>query len=379
MRVLTVFGTRPESIKMAPVVKALKEGDGFECSVCVTAQHRQMLDQVLELFGIKPDYDMDLMTPNQDLFDITSKSLLGIRDVLHAEKPDIVLVQGDTTTCFSGALAAFYENIPVGHIEAGLRTGDLRAPFPEEANRLLTTRLSRLHFAPTQRAHDNLVNEGIPDAHIRVTGNTVVDALLDVNRTVKNLPLDHWQKIFGNALCDQLAGDYNRRILVTGHRRENFGKGFTDLCNAIRHLAVTYPDWLFIYPVHLNPNVREPVYTIIGDCDNIHLVDPLDYAPFVWLMGNCDLVLTDSGGVQEEAPGLGKPVLVMRDVTERPEGIEAGTVKLVGTDTQKIIEGVESVLLDAEIYRTMSCAHNPYGDGKAAARIRKIISEYLSE
>lgn len=376
-KVLSIFGTRPEAIKMAPVIKALSDDSRFTSTVCVTAQHRQMLDQVLELFGIVPEFDMDLMTHNQDLFDVTAKSLLGVRDVLREVKPDVVLVQGDTTTCFSGALAAFYENIPVGHIEAGLRTGNLRAPFPEEANRVLTSRLASLHFPPTQLARENLLGEGVPDGNIRVTGNTVIDALLDVRERVGKFGPDHWQGIFGADLNGRLLNADAKKVLITGHRRENFGKGFTDLCSAIRKLSTDHPDWLFIYPVHLNPNVREPVYSIIGDCKNIHLIEPLDYAPFVWLMDHCDLVLTDSGGIQEEAPGLGKPVLVMRDVTERPEGIEAGTVKLVGTDTVKIIQGVESVLTDDTVYRSMSCAHNPYGDGKAAGRILDSLIEYF--
>lgn len=376
VHVLTVFGTRPEAIKMAPVIKALKSDDRFVCTVCVTAQHRQMLDQVLALFEIEPDHDLDMMTHNQDLFDVTAKSLLGMRDVLRKEKPDVVLVQGDTTTCFSGALAAFYENIPVGHIEAGLRTGNLRAPFPEEANRLLTTRLSALHFAPTKGSRENLLREGIPEEQVWVTGNTVVDALFDVKKIVDGLSPDYWQGVFGSSLYDQLASGYANRVLITGHRRENFGQGFTDLCTAVHHLASQHPEWLFIYPVHLNPNVREPVYSIIGDCENIRLIEPLDYAPFVWLMSQCDLVLTDSGGVQEEAPSLGKPVLVMRDVTERPEGVDAGTVVLVGTDTQKIIEGVENVLENEAVYQAMSCAHNPYGDGKAARRILEVLSEH---
>jgi UDP-N-acetylglucosamine 2-epimerase (non-hydrolysing) len=375
-KILSIFGTRPEAIKMAPVIKALGNDSRFTSTVCVTAQHRQMLDQVLELFGIVPDFDMDLMTHNQDLFDVTAKSLLGIRDVLRKVKPDVVLVQGDTTTCFSGALAAFYNDVPVGHIEAGLRTGNLRAPFPEEANRVLTTRLASLHFPPTQQARENLLGEGISDENIWVTGNTVIDALLDVRKRVEEPAPGHWQGIFGADLYERLVNSGAKRILITGHRRENFGKGFTDLCNAIRQLASTHPDWLFIYPVHLNPNVREPVYSIIGDCENIRLIEPQDYAPFVWLMDHCDLVLTDSGGIQEEAPGLGKPVLVMRDVTERPEGIEAGTVRLVGTDTGKIIQGVESVLMDDVVYQSMSCAHNPYGDGKAASRILEALSEY---
>jgi len=374
LRVLAIFGTRPEAIKMAPVVRTLNDSDGFSCKICVTAQHRQMLDQVLELFELTPDYDLDLMTPNQDLFDITARSLLGIRDVLRQEKPDVVLVQGDTTTCFSGALAAFYENIPVGHIEAGLRTGNLRAPFPEEANRLLTSRLSSLHFAPTKKSRDNLLHEGISDDHIWVTGNTVIDALLDVREKIAAMPAGHLH--LDSALVEKLINGGQKRILITGHRRENFGKGFIDLCNAIRTLAQAHPDWIFVYPVHLNPNVRKPVFEILGESTNVHLIEPLDYAPFVWMMDHCDIVLTDSGGVQEEAPGLGKPVLVMRDVTERPEGVDAGTVRLVGTDKNRIVEGVELILTDKEVYEAMACAHNPYGDGKAAMRIRDVLFEF---
>lgn len=359
---------------MAPVVKIINEGDDLSCKVCVTGQHREMLDQVLELFELTPDYDLDLMTPNQDLFDITAKSLLGVRDVLRQEQPDIVLVQGDTTTCFSASLAAFYENIPVGHIEAGLRTGNLRAPFPEEANRLLTSRLSRLHFAPTEKSRDNLLSEGISGEHIWVTGNTVIDALLDVRNRIASSP-DFDPGLDGD-LVMKLTDTHHKRILITGHRRENFGKGFIDLCQAILALAESHPDWVFVYPVHLNPNVRRPVFDILGGAANVYLIEPLDYAPFVWAMDHCDIVLTDSGGVQEEAPGLGKPVLVMRDVTERPEGVAAGTVRLVGTDKARIVDGVELILTDGNVYDAMACAHNPYGDGKAAVRIRDVLSEF---
>jgi len=373
-RILTVFGTRPEAIKVAPVVLGLASTEGIESQVCVTAQHRQMLDQVLELFRIKPDYDLDLMSPRQDLFDITSKSLLGLRDVYRQARPDIVLVHGDTTTCFAAALAAFYEEIPVGHIEAGLRTGNLRAPFPEEANRSLVGRLATYHFAPTEQARKNLLAEAIDDDRIWVTGNTVIDALLMVRDRVVGYPSSHWVKYFGESLHARITDRNRKLVLITGHRRENFGQGFINLCSAIRDLAQRHPDWDLVYPVHLNPNVREPVYKILGGLDNVILTEPADYAPFVWLMDASDLILTDSGGIQEEGPSLGKPVLVMRDVTERPEAVDAGTVILVGTDREKICAGVEKVLLNTDVYNAMSMAHNPYGDGRAVPRIIKALS-----
>ena len=368
-KVLTVFGTRPEAIKMAPVVLALQNSTDLESIVCVTAQHRQILDQVLNLFQIHPDYDLDLMAPNQDLFDITSKVLLGLRSVLREAKPDIVLVHGDTTTCFAAALAAFYENIKIGHIEAGLRTGDLRAPFPEEANRTLVGRITDYHFAPTALSKNNLLAEGVSESNIVVTGNTVIDALLIVRDKVTNLPQQQWQQFFGEKLY-QTVTDANRKlILITGHRRENFGQGFIDLCHAIKQLATNHSDWDLVYPVHLNPNVQKPVYEILNNLNNVYLIAPLDYQPFVWMMYQCDLILTDSGGIQEEGPSLGKPVLVMREVTERPEAIDAGTVVLVGTDKEKIVNGVEQVLTDQAVYVRMSKAHNPYGDGKACEKI----------
>ena len=354
---------------MAPVVLGLAQADGIQSKVCVTAQHREMLDQVLKLFEIKPDFDLDLMAPGQDLFDITSRSLLGLREVLRKEKPDVVLVHGDTTTCFSAALAAFYENIPVGHVEAGLRTGNMLAPFPEEANRSLVGRLASYHFAPTEGSRRNLLAENVPDSSIWVTGNTVIDALLIVRDRVKQLPAKHWQEHFGKALYDLIVDPSRKLILITGHRRENFGQGFIDLCSAIRDLANNHPDWDLIYPVHLNPNVRKPVYDILAGLHNVFLIEPQDYAPFVWMMDRCDLILTDSGGIQEEGPALGKPVLVMRNVTERPEAVDAGTVLLVGTNREKIVEGVEKVLLDKTVYEAMSHAHNPYGDGHAVPRI----------
>lgn len=373
LRVLTVFGTRPEAIKMAPVVLGLSNCEGIDASVCVTAQHRQMLDQVLDLFAIVPQYDLDLMTKGQDLFDITSRSLLGLRDVLRQVRPGLVLVHGDTTTCMTAALAAFYENIVVGHVEAGLRTGNLSAPFPEEANRVLVGRLATYHFAPTETARNNLLAESVPSECIYVTGNTVIDALLMVRDMVEKYPEAHWVDLFGDDLFARIVDPQRKLILITGHRRENFGQGFIDLCNAIRDIADAHPDWDLLYPVHLNPNVQGPVYNMLSSLPNVMLIDPLDYAPFVWLMNQCDLVLTDSGGIQEEAPALGKPVLVMRDVTERPEAVEMGTVVLVGTDRYKIVSNVERVLTDPALYQSMSQAHNPYGDGKAVSRIVDVI------
>ncbi|CCE24494.1 non-hydrolyzing UDP-N-acetylglucosamine 2-epimerase [Methylotuvimicrobium alcaliphilum] len=372
-KILTVFGTRPEAIKMAPVVLALQQAEGLESLVCVTAQHRQMLDQVLNLFDIKPDYDLDLMAPNQDLFDITSKVLLGLRDVLREAQPDIVLVHGDTTTCFAAGLAAFYQNIKLGHVEAGLRTGNLRAPFPEEANRTLVGRITDYHFAPTQSSKNNLLAEGVTEQNIVVTGNTVIDALLIVRDKVIGEPDSVWQEKFGETLFKTICDSSRKLILITGHRRENFGQGFIDLCNAIKELAQKHPDWDLIYPVHLNPNVQKPVYEILDRLDNVYLIAPLDYEPFVWIMNRSDLILTDSGGIQEEGPSLGKPVLVMREVTERPEAVDAGTVLLVGTDKEKIVSGVEKVLLDSDVYARMSKAHNPYGDGHACEKIIQTL------
>lgn len=373
LRVLSIFGTRPEAIKMAPVVLGLAQADGIESKVCVTAQHREMLDQVLDLFKIKPDHDLNLMAPGQDLFDITARSLLGLRDVLRQERPDVVLVHGDTTTCFAAALAAFYENIPVGHVEAGLRTGDLRAPFPEEANRSLVGRIASYHFAPTEGSRRNLLAESVNPDRIWVTGNTVIDALLMVRDMVSAYGDEHWREHFGAKLYARIIDPARKLILITGHRRENFGQGFIDLCSAIRDLANAHPDWDLLYPVHLNPNVRKPVYDILEGLDNVMLIEPEDYAPFVWLMDHSDMILTDSGGIQEEGPALGKPVLVMRNVTERPEAVEAGTVLLVGTDREKIVAGVERVLLDSTVYSAMSHAHNPYGDGHAVKRIIEAL------
>lgn len=372
LRVLSVLGTRPEAVKLAPVIKRLAATPGFETLVCATAQHRHMLDQVLALFGIEPDFDLDLMRPGQDLYDLTARVLTAMKPVMEQARPDMVLVQGDTTTCMAAALAAFYAGIPVGHVEAGLRTGDMSAPFPEEANRVLVSRLAALHFAPTARSRANLENEGIAPARIFVTGNTVIDALLSVREQAA-------QAAGAGALDPRRRDDWmagSRRILITGHRRESFGGGFENLCGAIRALAEKHPDWRFLYPVHLNPNVQEPVGRILGGLANVALTDPLEYLPFVWLMDSADVILTDSGGIQEEGPSLGKPVLVMRAVTERPEAVDAGTVMLVGTDTQRIVDGVESVLLDRALYARMARAHNPYGDGHAAQRIVDILSRW---
>lgn len=364
MKVLTVFGTRPEAIKMAPLVLALENDARIEAKVCVTAQHREMLDQVLDLFQITPDYDLNIMKAGQDLYDITSKILLGLRDVLDEFKPDWVLVHGDTTTTFAASMAAFYKQIKVGHVEAGLRTGNLYSPWPEEANRTLTGVLTAKHFAPTQASAENLLREHVSKNAIFVTGNTVIDALLQVKNNV--LPKVDVQQQLTEKFADILDKPY---VLITGHRRESFGGGFERICQSISSLASKYPDYYFVYPVHLNPNVQEPVKRLLADKSNVKLIDPQDYLPFVFLMNQAYLILTDSGGVQEEAPSLGKPVLVMRDTTERPEAVAAGTVKLVGTDSEKIIAAVSELIDNKETYTQMSFAHNPYGDGKACERI----------
>lgn len=368
-KILLVFGTRPEAIKMAPLVKALqKDAEHFETKVCVTAQHRQMLDQVLEVFEITPEYDLNIMAPNQDLYDITSKVLLGLRDVLKDFRPDVVLVHGDTTTSMAASLAAFYQQIPVGHVEAGLRTYNMLSPWPEEMNRQVTDRICTYYFAPTEKSRQNLLRECIDDKKIFVTGNTVIDALLmavdiiDGKAGVKE------------QLHEELRAkgyDVGERpyILVTGHRRENFGDGFLHICRAIKEIAAMHPDMDIVYPVHLNPNVQKPVYELLSGLENVYLISPLDYLPFIYAMQHSTLLLTDSGGVQEEAPSLGKPVLVMRDTTERPEAVEAGTVKLVGTDAAAIVSNVTELLRNKEMYRQMSETHNPYGDGKACQRI----------
>lgn len=372
-KILTVFGTRPEAIKMAPVVLALQQSTVVESRICVTAQHREMLDQVIQLFDIVPDYDLNLMRPNQDLYDITAHILTGIRDVLKDYQPDLVLVHGDTTTCFAAGLAAFYQQIPVGHVEAGLRTGDMSAPFPEEANRSLIGRLAHWHFAPTASSKQNLLRENISDQSIVVTGNTVIDALLWVKSRLSNYEDSVWRSAIGDSVFERLADPSRQLVLITGHRRENFGQGFIDLCTAIKTLAKAHPQWEFVYPVHLNPNVQKPVFEILSGLENVSLIAPQDYLPFAWLMNRSSMILTDSGGIQEEAPSLGKPVLVMRNVTERPEAVDAGTVRLVGTDGAEIVHHVEQVMTDDAVYQTMSKAHNPYGDGKAANRIVEAI------
>jgi UDP-N-acetylglucosamine 2-epimerase (non-hydrolysing) len=369
MKILVVFGTRPEAIKMAPLVHALKANSDFQTQVCVTAQHREMLDQVLELFNIAADYDLNLMRPGQDLYDVTSSVLLGMRDVLRQAAPDAVLVHGDTTTASAAAIAGFYAGIPVGHVEAGLRTHNLRSPFPEEFNRQLVSKLARWHFAPTQSSRNNLLAEGISDSAIYVTGNTVIDALF---WTLKRIDQERTRRAeLQSRLSKDLRFNWQSEpfVLITGHRRENFGDGFLAICTAIKELAAQHPETHFVYPVHLNPNVRKPVFELIADVHNIHLIEPLEYEPFIYLLKHCYLVLTDSGGLQEEAPSLGKPVLVMRDVTERPEAVDAGTVKLVGANTLNIVREVSRLLADSHAYKTMSMAHNPYGDGQAAARI----------
>lgn len=373
IKVLTIFGTRPEAIKMAPLVKALEADGRFDSRVCVTAQHRQMLDQVLDLFRIRPDHDLDIMKPGQSLYEIGGGILSGLEPVLLQERPDVVLVHGDTSTTLFASLAAFYQRIPIGHVEAGLRTGNLYSPWPEEGNRRLTGALAQLHFAPTEQSRSNLLREGVASDRIVVTGNTVIDALLEVNRTfdVDTRTAQQMAAMF------PFLRDDRRMVLITGHRRENFGDGFERICAAIRQLSGEFPEDLFVYPVHLNPNVREPVERLLRGLSNVHLIEPLDYLPFVYLMRRSHLLLTDSGGIQEEAPSLGKPVLVMRDTTERPEAIAAGTVRLVGTAVSDIVDGVRSLLRDAAAYDRMSYAHNPYGDGRACRRIADALAVQL--
>lgn len=369
MKTLCVFGTRPEAIKMAPLALALAADDRFDAKVCVTGQHREMLDQVLELFAIKPDFDLNIMKPRQDLTDVTSSVLQGMKEVFSEFKPDIVLVHGDTATTFAATLAAYYQQIPVAHVEAGLRTGNLYSPWPEEANRKLTGALAKLHFAPTDTSRRNLLAEGIPGDGIVVTGNTVIDALLEV---IKRLGQD--RQLAAKAAAPTAFLDSNRKlILVTGLRGESFGGGFERICKALLDTAQLHPDVDIVYPMHLNPNVREPVNRLLTGIDNVHLIEPLDYLPFVHLMSRAHIILTDSGGIQEEAPSLGKPVLVMRDTTERPEAVEAGTVKLVGTDGSNIVRELNRLLLDPDAYSAMSYAHNPYGDGTACARIIEAL------
>ena len=396
-KIMLVFGTRPEAIKMAPLVKEFqKHRDTFETVVCVTGQHRQMLDQVLDLFEITPDYDLDIMKQGQDLYDVTARVLTGMRDVLADARPDVVLVHGDTTTSTAAALAAFYQQIPVGHVEAGLRTHNIYSPWPEEMNRQITGRIATFNFAPTSLSRQNLLAEGIADESITVTGNTVIDALhwvVDKIRKDESLNLEladqlkaagydvsrlacHSESLCNSAsLCHSERSEESPRrlVLITGHRRENFGDGFISMCTAIKDLTARYPDVDFVYPMHLNPNVRKPIREVFGedlsDLDNMFFIEPLEYLSFVYLMEKACIVLTDSGGIQEEAPGLGKPVLVMRDTTERPEALEAGTVKLVGTDYYKILDEVSLLLDDQSTYEKMSKAVNPYGDGMACGRI----------
>lgn len=369
-KVMAVFGTRPEAIKMAPVIRKIADSDGLTCTVCVTAQHREMLDQVLKLFNITVDYDLNIMRPGQDLTDITTSVLTGLRNVLRKAEPDIVIVHGDTTTTLAASLAAYYERIPIGHVEAGLRTGDIYSPWPEEINRKVTSVLTKFHFAPTAKAMQNLLEEGVSPERITVTGNTVIDALLEVVRKLRsNCDLtEQMQHRFEFLQCDK------RLILVTGHRRESFGDGFKQICNALSILS-SRNDIQIVYPVHLNPNVKKTVDANLSNNPKIFLIKPQDYLPFVYLMDRSHIILTDSGGVQEEGPSLGKPVLVMRKNTERPEAVEAGTVRLVGTDPDTIVSNVQSLLEHEKTYHTMSQAHNPYGDGNAALRIAKTLSD----
>lgn len=385
IKVLTVFGTRPEAIKMAPLVREFAKyaDDGqFDARVCVTGQHRQMLDQVMEIFGIKPDYDLDIMKEGQDLFDITTAVLNGMKPVLDEFKPDIVLVHGDTGTSTAAALAAFYRQVDVGHVEAGLRTYNRYSPWPEEMNRQLTGRLANLHFSPTQMAAQNLKNEKVDPETVFITGNTVIDALhiavgqLNQGGEMTEALKSKLQSMIADidAICEK--GQF---ILVTGHRRENFGHGFLEICRAIKEVALEFPSWNIIYPVHLNPNVQKPVRELLSNIPNVHLIQPLEYLPFVYLMSRCSFVVSDSGGIQEEAPGLGKPVLVMRDTTERPEALEAGTVRLVGTDSNLIIDSCRALIEDRELYKSMATAKNPFGDGKAAKRIVEIIKTRYSK
>ena len=368
-KVMVVFGTRPEAIKMAPVVHALQAHPGLEAQVVVTAQHRQMLDQVLDIFAIRPDADLDIMQPGQTLPDLTARIMQAMTPVFAQFKPDLVLVHGDTSTTLSTALSAFYARVPIGHVEAGLRTGDMQAPWPEEMNRRLTAPLCKVHFAPTARSRQNLLREGVAADTVHVTGNTVIDALLEVDERLRT----------DEALVRQMRARFpfldpqRKLVLVTGHRRENFGEGFERICMALGRLA-RRDDIQVVYPVHLNPNVQEPVRRHLHGLDNVHLIEPQDYVPFVYLMQQSHVILTDSGGVQEEAPSLGKPVLVMRETTERPEAVDAGTVRLVGTDIERIVSQIDSLLDDPADYLRMSAAHNPYGDGKAGRRIAELIA-----
>ena len=382
-RIMLVFGTRPEAIKMAPLVKEFqKHSSEIETLVCVTGQHREMLDQVLQIFEIHPNYDLNIMKQGQDLYDVTSRVLLGMRDVLKEAKPDVVLVHGDTTTSTAAALAAFYQQIPVGHVEAGLRTHNIYSPWPEEMNRLITSRIATYNFSPTPLSRQNLLDEGVMENSIVVTGNTVIDALYwVVNRIKSDKRLDEeLEGILMNTGYDVKRLNTGKKlILITGYRRENFGDGFTKMCNAIKQLTEKYPEVDFVYPMHLNPNVRKPIHDVFGEnlsnLGNMFFIEPLEYLSFVYLMEKSNIVLTDSGGIQEEAPGLGKPVLVMRDTTERPEALDAGTVKLVGTNYQKIVSEVSALLDDENHYKQMSMAVNPYGDGLACSRIVNFLTK----
>jgi UDP-N-acetylglucosamine 2-epimerase (non-hydrolysing) len=366
---LIIFGTRPEAIKMAPLVNGFLADNRFETKVCVTGQHREMLDQVLSFFDIMPDFDLSLMKPNQNLYNLTSEVIVGLKPILESYKPDFVYVHGDTTTTMAASIAGFYVGAKVCHVEAGLRTNNMLSPFPEEMNRQITSRLATYHFAPTSKSQDNLLKENVLKENILITGNTVIDALLESSDRVKELENEEVE------LLKNKINFGNRILLVTGHRRENHGQGFINICAALKHIAIHNPDVEIVYPVHLNPNVLKPVNELLGDVKNIHLVKPLSYPSFVWLMNQSYLIITDSGGVQEEAPSLGKPVLVMRDTTERPEAVEAGTVILVGTDRDKIIKEVQELLINTERYSMMSALHNPYGDGKASERIIEFISK----
>ena len=380
--IMLVFGTRPEAIKMAPLVKEFqKHPDRFKTVVCVTGQHRQMLDQVLDIFDIKPDYDLNIMKQGQDLYDVTARVLIGMRDVLKEAQPDVVLVHGDTTTSTAAALAAFYQQIPVGHVEAGLRTHNIYSPWPEEMNRQITGRIAEYDFAPTPLSRANLLAEGVAEDKITVTGNTVIDALywvVDKIKSTASLDSDLQNELVSAGYDTNRLNDGKKLVLITGHRRENFGDGFISMCRAIKTLTEKYPDVDFVYPMHLNPNVRKPIHEVFGEnlegLGNMFFIEPLEYLSFVYLMEKSNIVLTDSGGIQEEAPGLGKPVLVMRDTTERPEALEAGTVKLVGTDYDMIVTEVSKLIDDPIHYRTMSQAVNPYGDGKACERIVEKFS-----
>ncbi|WP_349679192.1 non-hydrolyzing UDP-N-acetylglucosamine 2-epimerase [Rhodoferax sp. UBA5149] len=373
IKVLTVFGTRPEAIKMAPLALALAADERFEAKLCVTAQHREMLDQVLHLFAIQPDFDLNIMKPGQDLTDVTTAILQGMKGVFSQFKPDIVLVHGDTATTFATSLAAYYQQIPVAHVEAGLRTGNLYSPWPEEGNRKLTGALAAVHFAPTDTSSQNLQHEGVPASSIVVTGNTVIDALLEV---VNKLKTDEsLQQRFARQFS--FLAPERRIVLVTGHRRESFGNGFERICQALADTAQAFPDVDVVYPVHLNPNVREPVNRLLAGIANIHLIEPQDYLPFVYLMNRAHIILTDSGGIQEEAPSLGKPVLVMRDTTERPEAVQAGTVKLIGTTVAAITQHLRTLLTDNAAYNSMAFAHNPYGDGRACQRILQSLAAFV--